>query len=456
MSYSHKDKEFALSVKQQLTAAGFDVWLDTSKLEAGYQWKTHILEAIRTCSAMVVIATPNSAASHWVMREISYAVEFDKLIIPLLAPQDEPLPIFGSRQCACTVDEVILGLQHLPRVFICHAPEDNDFVERLQRELGALGAIFWHGSPAAFQDNLKTANISMLLIISPESVKSPTVQSYYQIFTQAGYRRAITPVLVRHSTVSPELRGMSYIDFLNQNFEIAFKQLYGRLVAQRVKLNPCETLPIPPQPPLLLDGIGMFRTAEREIWISGLIMDTFAPYYREMIEVLRQKPELRVRILLLKLDVQLMNETGEWVGINQPLADKLDPVLYPGYQAWVDRQSEPLTPAGHWIALRLYKNQQDLKQLQAAMPDRVEIYTSCQRPGMGYFIVDKDSSDGMLVASPYFYQIDAVRAKSAVKYNTVPIFLSKSLSIVSELWWFNQYVQEFERLWADAQVWEPE
>ncbi|MBN8634375.1 MAG: toll/interleukin-1 receptor domain-containing protein, partial [Anaerolineae bacterium] len=260
MSYSHKDQEYALSVKQQLTAAGFDVWFDTSKLEAGYQWKTHILEAIRTCSAMVVIATPNSAASHWVMREISYAVEFDKLIIPLLAPQDKPPLIFGSRQCAYSVDEVIQGLQHLPRLFICHTPEDGEFVERLEGELGAIGAIFWHGSVDTFRENLKSVNIILLLVISPEAVKSSTVQAYYQIFTQAGYRRAIIPLLVRHSTVSPELRGVPYIDFLNQSFEIAFKQLYGRLVAQRVKLVPYEMLPIPPQPPLLLDGIGMFRT----------------------------------------------------------------------------------------------------------------------------------------------------------------------------------------------------
>ncbi len=456
MSYSSKDYETAIDLKQRLEAVGFTVWLDTNKLEAGARWKTEILDAIRTCSAMVVIATPQSAGSHWVQREISYAMEFGKPVYPLHLKGDI-WPLFKDTHCAKTIDAVIDSLLHVPQLYISYAPEDEEFARSLADELWNVGAKIWEGSADELKNNLNDLNVIMLLVISPESMQLEGIRELRYAFNDPAVAKEIIPLLVRHSNVSPMLRGKPYIDFLNQNFENAFAQLYWRVTQLGVRLKPHLSMPIPPQPPLLLNGIRMFALATKSVSISGLILDTFAPHHQRMAEII-QANNLDVRILILKMDTQLLNETGAWVGINTTLAPGVYSTEYPEFEAWAAAQNPALTEAGRWVAVRLYKNQQDLKCLKAAAPDHVEIRTTNHRPGMGYFIVDSEveGGDGMLIASPYFYQIDMVKAASPVTYNTVPIFLSKSSSVASELWWLNQYVQEFERLWADAQVWEPE
>ncbi|MBK8030705.1 MAG: toll/interleukin-1 receptor domain-containing protein [Chloroflexi bacterium] len=456
ISYSSKDFERAIDLKQRLEAVGFTVWLDTNKLEAGSLWETEIRNAIHTCNAMVVIMTLQSSESHWVLREISYATEFGKPIIPLYVEGDI-WPFFKNTHCAKSIDAVIDSLLHVPQLYVSHRPEDAEFANRLADELQSVGAKLWVGSADELKKNLGDLNVIMLLILSPEAMQSEEIRELRYAFNDPAAAKVIVPLLVRHCNVSPMLRGKPYIDFLNQNFDNAFAQLYWRLAQLGIPLQPHFSIPIPPQPPLLLDGIRMFRTAAETVWISGLILDTFAPHHERMADNLQKNPNVNVRILILKMDTRLLNEAGAWVGINTTLTPALYSTAYPGFEAWAALQDPPLTDAGRWVALRLYKNQQDLKCLKEAVSGRVEIRTTNHRPGMGYFIVDPnvDGGEGIVIASPYFYQIDRVKAESQVKYNTLPVFLSKTSAVASELWWFNQYVQEFERLWDDSEKWDP-
>lgn len=450
ISYSRDDIEIAKDLKHDLETNHFDVWLDVEGIETGDRWKDRLVNAIRTCSALVVVATPRSERSHWVMRELSYAIELGKPILTLLCEGDL-WPVLAEFQCANTSEELVNGLRRVTQLFIWHAAEDQPFADQLAAELVKLGASLWKGGIDDLRRDLDKINVIMLLVISPESMQSRTIRDLRRAFDAA--QKQVIPILVRHSNVSPKVRmKQPYIDFLNQTFAIAFAQLYGRLVDLRVSLKDHSRMPIPAQPPLLLDGIDMFGTAREKVWISGLILDTFAPHYERLIAVVKANPDLTVRFLTLHLDVEFANEAGAWVGINQPAAKTLHS---PGFEAWYATQTHKLTPEGRWIAIRLYKNLQDLMILKQAVPDRVEIRTSTQRFGMGYFIVDPygEQTDSMVIATPYFYQIDTMKGASLVKYNPLPIFISKSSSVSSDLWWFDQYVQEFERLWEDGKPW---
>ena len=88
VSYAHQDKAYAQELTADLKDHGFEDWIDDDRLNYGAAWKRKIEQAIRTCWALFVVMTPDSAASQWVQREISLALEEDKPIFPLLRRGD--------------------------------------------------------------------------------------------------------------------------------------------------------------------------------------------------------------------------------------------------------------------------------------------------------------------------------------------------------------------------------
>ncbi len=84
ISYSKQDHVYARKLADKLLAEGFDVWIDNRSISSGDDWWHVILDAIRNCSAFVVIMTPNSDESRWVQREITIADDLGKPTFPLL------------------------------------------------------------------------------------------------------------------------------------------------------------------------------------------------------------------------------------------------------------------------------------------------------------------------------------------------------------------------------------
>jgi hypothetical protein len=74
LSHSHKDKPFARKIAQQLSAHGMRVWLDEAELLVGDSLITKIEIAIKDCSYLGVILSPNSVNSDWVRKEVSIAL----------------------------------------------------------------------------------------------------------------------------------------------------------------------------------------------------------------------------------------------------------------------------------------------------------------------------------------------------------------------------------------------
>lgn len=83
VSYSHTDKTYADSLFNSLTQMGFDVWKD-SRIRSGERWFPTIVEAIKTCFAVIVVMTPEAEQSEWVEKEILIAQKNKKRILPLL------------------------------------------------------------------------------------------------------------------------------------------------------------------------------------------------------------------------------------------------------------------------------------------------------------------------------------------------------------------------------------
>ena len=83
-SYRRSDSEFALRLAGDLKASGADVWIDQLDIEPGQEWDNAIEIALSGASRMILILTPESVESRKVRNEIAYALDEDKLIIPIL------------------------------------------------------------------------------------------------------------------------------------------------------------------------------------------------------------------------------------------------------------------------------------------------------------------------------------------------------------------------------------
>jgi hypothetical protein len=84
ISYSRKDNEFVDELIHDLERNGVHVWIDRHDIEGGTAWRAAIAEAVRECSAFVIVLSPNSTSSKNVSRELSVAESHDRLIVPVI------------------------------------------------------------------------------------------------------------------------------------------------------------------------------------------------------------------------------------------------------------------------------------------------------------------------------------------------------------------------------------
>jgi hypothetical protein len=90
LSYSRNDTDIMLRLKSDLEREGFDVWVDEAALEIGTPaWEAEIQNALEHAHCLIVLMSPDSKQSLWVMRELSYAERHSVRILPVLARGDE-------------------------------------------------------------------------------------------------------------------------------------------------------------------------------------------------------------------------------------------------------------------------------------------------------------------------------------------------------------------------------
>jgi hypothetical protein len=87
VSYARADSAFALSLSADLKRAGANVWIDQIDLEPGKHWDSAIEEAVAKAPRMLLVLSPTSVISQNVRNEITFALEENKTIIPVLYQQ---------------------------------------------------------------------------------------------------------------------------------------------------------------------------------------------------------------------------------------------------------------------------------------------------------------------------------------------------------------------------------
>lgn len=101
VSYSEMDKDKALKVFELLEKKGFSTFLAEKSIKPGQIWEEAIKESLKNCVNFLLLITPTSLASEWVVSEWSAAWALDKNIIPILfrcRPEDLPRRL-QSHQC---------------------------------------------------------------------------------------------------------------------------------------------------------------------------------------------------------------------------------------------------------------------------------------------------------------------------------------------------------------------
>lgn len=91
ISYSRKDQQTTDQIVSRLKERGFKVWIDHEGIKGGKLWRVEIVEAIDNADAVVLMLSPNSAASDNVRKEVDLAESSNRKIFPvLLAPVTLP------------------------------------------------------------------------------------------------------------------------------------------------------------------------------------------------------------------------------------------------------------------------------------------------------------------------------------------------------------------------------
>jgi predicted nucleotide-binding protein len=95
ISYSHKDIEFVKNLATDLQTIRLDVWWDISGIRGGNSWIRSIQDALDKSKYCIVVITPDSMISPWVEKEYTYAMNNNKIVIPLFL-RDCKLPFSFS------------------------------------------------------------------------------------------------------------------------------------------------------------------------------------------------------------------------------------------------------------------------------------------------------------------------------------------------------------------------
>jgi TIR domain len=84
ISYSRANLETAERLERDLSTEGLVAWRDKNGVRPGGSFPDDIATAVDSCFAVVWLASEASVRSDWVRRELAYATDAKKLIIPIL------------------------------------------------------------------------------------------------------------------------------------------------------------------------------------------------------------------------------------------------------------------------------------------------------------------------------------------------------------------------------------
>ncbi|MFD1615192.1 toll/interleukin-1 receptor domain-containing protein [Gelatiniphilus marinus] len=97
VSYSSKDRPFAIGLVKELQSLGVNVWIDQLGIGLGENWDDAIEEALEKSGTLMLILSPTSVESPNVQDEVSIAINTKKKMVPILIEECK-LPMRWQRR----------------------------------------------------------------------------------------------------------------------------------------------------------------------------------------------------------------------------------------------------------------------------------------------------------------------------------------------------------------------
>jgi WD40 repeat protein len=84
VSYSRRDQDFVIGLKEALEQRGRNVWIDADDIPAGAPWRRELGTGIEAAGAFVFVISPDSIASPECAEELDRALALGKRLVPVL------------------------------------------------------------------------------------------------------------------------------------------------------------------------------------------------------------------------------------------------------------------------------------------------------------------------------------------------------------------------------------
>lgn len=95
ISYSRKDIAIAREIKKKVeTKTSVSCWMDMEGIESGSQFQDVIISAINETKIVLLLLSENSMESPWVKKEINFAYEKHKKVVPINIDGSQPADWF--------------------------------------------------------------------------------------------------------------------------------------------------------------------------------------------------------------------------------------------------------------------------------------------------------------------------------------------------------------------------
>ena len=155
ISYAREDaRDIAVQIHDDLTAAGHDVWLDLSDIEAGASWSRDIEVAIEAAEIVITIMSIGSYVSEICRAEQLRAIRKNKRVIPILIQSDADRPL------------------HLENLNYLEFTSRTHYQESLQSLMRAIVT----GQIPSRNTNMRVTTTSTIPAVNPNSTDSSTEQ----------------------------------------------------------------------------------------------------------------------------------------------------------------------------------------------------------------------------------------------------------------------------------------
>jgi hypothetical protein len=156
LSYAARDRENAGNCRDELTKAGYRVWVNRDA-RAGQNWQYAVTEAIKESAVIIALLTPNSVDNVYFTYEWSFALGAGKKVIPVIFRGVE-----GPHPHLMLQEQFDFGAYPDEAVFW------KQFVRELQRILGDSSKV---ETPAEIASPSKDSGFYLLVDIQGQSPK---------------------------------------------------------------------------------------------------------------------------------------------------------------------------------------------------------------------------------------------------------------------------------------------